>query len=216
MQGTLRNILAFGLIACATGCANPGKDKPQAKVGEAAAPAQQAPAAITEQVALTPENTTLGFVGSKVTGSHDGGFKAFTGAVGLGSTGPTASKVALEIDVSSLWSDNDNLTKHLLSPDFFDAAVHPKATFASTSIQPAAAGGSNYTITGNLNLHGVEKSISFPATIDVTAGEVMANAEFVINRKDFGIVYPGKPDDLIRDEVVLKLAVKAPRAAAHG
>jgi hypothetical protein len=37
----------------------------------------------------------------------------------------------------------------------------------------------------------------------------------VINRKDFGIVYPGKPDDLIRDEVVLELAVKAPRAAAH-
>ena len=30
-------------------------------------------------------------------------------------------------------------------------------------------------------------------------------AEFAINRKDFNIVYPGKPDDLIKDDVVIKL-----------
>ena len=29
--------------------------------------------------------------------------------------------------------------------------------------------------------------------------------------KDFGIVYPGKQDDLIRDDVLLKLSLKAPR-----
>jgi hypothetical protein len=34
-------------------------------------------------------------------------------------------------------------------------------------------------------------------------------SEFDINRKDFGIVYPGKPDDLIRDEVVIRLDLKA-------
>jgi hypothetical protein len=37
-------------------------------------------------------------------------------------------------------------------------------------------------------------------------------SEFAINRKDFGIVYAGKADDLIRDEVVLKLSVKASRS----
>ena len=33
----------------------------------------------------------------------------------------------------------------------------------------------------------------------------MANIEFSLNRKEFDIMYPGKPDDLIRDDVVLKL-----------
>ncbi len=39
---------------------------------------------------------------------------------------------------------------------------------------------------------------------------VSGTSEFAINRKDFKIVYPGKPDDLIRDDVVLKLSLKAP------
>jgi polyisoprenoid-binding protein YceI len=60
-------------------------------------------------------------------------------------------------------------------------------------------------------LHGVKKTISFLATITVGADAVSGTAEFVINRKDFGIVYPGHTDDLIRDEVVLKLSLKAPR-----
>jgi len=57
----------------------------------------------------------------------------------------------------------------------------------------------------------VKKSISFPATIQVSPDSVSANAEFSINRKDFGINYPGKADDLIRDGVVIKLTIKAPR-----
>jgi hypothetical protein len=30
---------------------------------------------------------------------------------------------------------------------------------------------------------------------------------FKINRKDFKIVYPGMPDDLIKDEVLLKISL---------
>ena len=43
------------------------------------------------------------------------------------------------------------------------------------------------------------------------AGEVSAKAEFGINRKDFGIVYAGMADDLIRDDVLIKFDVKAKR-----
>ena len=60
----------------------------------------------------------------------------------------------------------------------------------------------------------MKKTISFPATIKVAADAVTGTAEFVINRKDFGIIYPGKPDDLIRDDVLLKLSLKAPRKKA--
>ncbi|MFN0150320.1 MAG: YceI family protein [bacterium] len=209
-----RSMLAFVscLAICAAACAkNPGDDKPHAKVGQAAPSSQTATAPAAEKIALTPENSSIGFVGSKVTGSHTGGFTAFSGTVALAPSGMAASGVSLDIDLNSTWSDSEKLTGHLKSPDFFDTATHPKATFASTKVEPAAAGGPNYTVTGNLDLHGVTKSISFPATIEATPQEVIVNAEFAINRKDFNIVYPGKPDDLIRDEVVLKIAVKAPR-----
>ncbi len=58
-------------------------------------------------------------------------------------------------------------------------------------------------MSGTLSMHGVDKAVSFPARITAADGGVEASTEFVIDRKDFGIVYPGMPDDLIRDEVVL-------------
>ena len=63
-------------------------------------------------------------------------------------------------------------------------------------------------MTGDLTIRGTKKSISFPAKIALD-GSFSLNAEFSINRKDFGIVYDGKADDLIRDGVVLKLALKS-------
>ena len=66
-----------------------------------------------------------------------------------------------------------------------------------------------FTVTGNLDLHGVTKSISFPASISVGEQEITATAEFSINRFDFGIVYPGMTDDLIREEVVISFDLKA-------
>ena len=42
---------------------------------------------------------------------------------------------------------------------------------------------------------------------------VKTKAEFSINRKDFNIVYKGKPDDLIREEVVIKFDITANKQA---
>jgi polyisoprenoid-binding protein YceI len=68
---------------------------------------------------------------------------------------------------------------------------------------------SNGEMTGNLTLHGVTKSITFKPTVSISDSVVTLKAEFDVMRFDFGIVYKGKADDLIRDEVVIKLDVKA-------
>ena len=82
-------------------------------------------------------------------------------------------------------------------------AKYPKAAFTSSQIKAGGEGGATHTITGELDLHGVKETISFPATISVGADTASGTAEFVIKRQDFGIVYPGKQDDLIRDDVLL-------------
>ncbi|MGI9068048.1 MAG: YceI family protein [Pyrinomonadaceae bacterium] len=69
--------------------------------------------------------------------------------------------------------------------------------------------GATHTVTGNLQLHGVTKSITFPATIVVSPGVMTVDSTFSVNRKDFGINYAGAADNLIRDEVVLTLHVRA-------
>ena len=60
---------------------------------------------------------------------------------------------------------------------------------------------SGLAVTGTLTIRGTAKDVTFPATIKLDNGKVDASTEFSINRKDFGLVYKGKPDDLIRDVV---------------
>jgi polyisoprenoid-binding protein YceI len=214
-----------------SGCANPADDVAPATVSEAkpippsAAPAKLAPADSASKAAsppalstgapvIAPDNTTIGFVGSKVTGSHTGGFKSFKGTFEVVPSKLESSKITAEIDTNSIFADNGGLTNHLKSPEFFDVAKFPTSTFVSTGIEVGGKGAkakdSTHTVTGNLTLHGVTKSISFPAKIAVTSDNATLDSEFFINRKDFGINYPGKANDLIRDEVVIKLAVHVP------
>jgi len=161
---------------------------------------------------ISPENSKVEFTGSKVTGKHDGGFKTFKGTIDLVNNKPEESKVSVDIDANSIFSDDEKLTGHLKSADFFEVEKYPKATFVSTKIVADAGGGAgNYTVTGDFDLHGQKKSITFPAKITMTDAEVAVDAEFSINRKDFGIVYAGKTDDLIRDDVVIRLNLKSPR-----
>lgn len=200
----------FAVVLAVVACKDPAKDVAGADVAEPAkqevAPAEAPKAADGAKLVVSPENSKVGFVGSKVTGSHEGGFNQFSGGVTLGDT-LEASSVALSIQMDSTFSDSEKLTGHLKSPDFFDVAKFPTAGFKSTGITAKAEGDRTHVVAGDLTLHGVTKSISFPAKLVKTDAGVQADAEFSINRKDFGIVYPGMPDDLIRDGVVIKLAM---------
>jgi polyisoprenoid-binding protein YceI len=200
------------LIALLTyGCANPAANKPKAAVANAAPERDSTKPADAEKLVISPENSKVEFVAAKVTRSHNGSFKQFTGAIDLVKNSVESSQVTIDIDAGSVVTDEDALTKHLQTPDFFDVAKYPKASFTSTKIEAASAGGATHNVTGNFELHGVKKSITFPATIQVAPDSVSVNAEFAINRKDFGLLYPGKADDLIRDGVVIKLTLKVPR-----
>lgn len=193
------------------GCADPAANKPKATVSNAAPESSPANPANAEKLVISPENSKVEFVAAKVTRSHNGSFKQFTGAIDLAKDGVEGSKVTIDIDTGSVVTDEDGLTKHLQTPDFFDVAKYPKATFTSTKIEAATTGGATHNITGNFELHGVKKSITFPAMIQVAPDSVAVNADFSINRKDFGIIYAGKADDLIRDGVAIKLTLKVPR-----
>lgn len=202
-------LIIIAVLMCS--CADPAADKPKAAVANAAPESNSAKPAGTEALIISPENSKVEFVAAKVTRSHQGSFKQFAGTIDLVADRITDSRVSVDIDTGSVIADDNDLTAHLKTADFFDVAKFSKATFVSTKIEPGNAEGATHTVTGNLDLHGVKKSITFPAAIQVTPDSAALNAEFAINRKDFGIVYAGKADDLIRDGVVIKLALKVPR-----
>jgi polyisoprenoid-binding protein YceI len=207
------NTLYVAVFLCALlsyACADPAANKPKASVGEATSE-RTAPKQGGETLTISPDNSKIDFVAAKITRSHNGSFKQFTGTIDLLNSDPLQSLVSVSIDTPSVVTDEPDLTKHLQTPDFFDVAKFPKANFISTKIENGTGAGATHSITGNFELHGVKKSISFPATIQVTPTNVSVNAEFAINRKDFNLTYPGKADDLIKDGVVIKLSLNVSR-----
>jgi polyisoprenoid-binding protein YceI len=194
----------FAFLGCSK---NPAENVPKADVSAPSTSSTDAPSSAgAKTFAFGPNGSTIDFLGSKVTGSHKGGFKRFAGELQVsgGKVADKGNKVV--IDTTSVWSDNERLTGHLKSPDFFGVAQHPAATFETTSVKQNTT---NSTVTGNLTLHGITKQITFPANINVSDDSVDVTADFVLNRFDFEMKYPGKADDLIRKEVVLKLKLKA-------
>jgi polyisoprenoid-binding protein YceI len=196
------------LLACDN---DPAKGKAVATAAPAASTASITAATTTAGSAnytFSNDGSQVAFVGAKVTGKHDGSFGTFKGTVAVPDGDLTKAQVKVELDTASITTDTERLTGHLKSDAFFDVTKFPKSTFTSTAIKAGGDKGATHTVTGNLELHGVTKSITFPATIKVVGEGIEVDSEFAINRKDFQLTYPGKPDDLIKDDVLLKLKVR--------
>ena len=208
MRRSLAITILSGLIFF-TACNDPASDATKAKTGEAAQVASPASAtAQGQKYVITPQNSKIEFVGSKVTGQEKGSFGDFSGQIDYAGS-PENSRVNITIKLDSITTASPGLDKHLKTADFFDVAKYPEASFVSTAIKAGGENGASHTVTGNLTMHGVTKAITFPATINVTPDAATVESSFSINRKDFGFNYAGATDNLIRDNVVLTLHVRA-------
>ena len=152
---------------------------------------------------LEPANTRIEFVGTHVGDDPKprlGGFKTFEGMVGVQDGKPVS--VSVEMKISSIWTEFDNLTKHLMNEDFFEEDKFSSANFNSTSIN--VLGDGNCTIVGELTLHGTSSAIEFPAKYTVSEKGLVLSADFKIDRTDFGM---DKMTDGVEKEVSLNVVV---------
>jgi polyisoprenoid-binding protein YceI len=209
--------LALSLVVLLPACQKSEiSDKPAAEVSDTAVTATTAesttqPAAGTSRADVIKEKSAIHFVGAKVTRDHKGQFKNFDG--GIEYAGGQPQRISFDIDLNSLETDDPKLDAHLKTADFFDVARYPKATFTSTSLTAAPAGeasGATHILTGTLDMHGVQKEVRIPVKTQQTADGVHATSEFTINRHDWGISYKGMADDLIKDNVLIRLDLHFP------
>lgn len=183
---------------------------------------------------LNISDSKIEWIGTKVTGYHTGTVPIKSGEMYVNNNEVTAGNFVMDVanmTISAVKGDtsgNAKLLGHLKSGDFFDVAKFPEAVFELTAIKPYEGGpvkdtaderqaeiseykvtDPTHTISGNLTMKGVTKNIEFPARITVSGNTAEAVAKFNIDRKNWGIVYEGKKDDLIRDAVHLGISIKA-------
>ena len=187
---------------------------------------EQKEAAATEGASYKVDSTQVAqFIGTKPVGQHQGTFNVSSGEFFVKNDAVlTGGKLTFDINSLKI-TDKDTagaykLKGHLLSPDFFDAANHPTATFEITAVEEyvpdststIVLDGATNTIKGNLTLKGVTKNVSFPAAVTITPSVVTARANFNINRTDWGLVYGNDQslgDKFIRPEVNISFTITA-------
>jgi polyisoprenoid-binding protein YceI len=200
-----RQICIFLLATAATAgaCKSTEPAPPGAAPGAepAATPKATDPESL-KTLTLDPAQSKFDFVAAKITKSQDGAFKQYSGTATV--VGDELHSIVVEVETASIETDEPDLTKHLKTADFLDVEKFPKATFKSSSISKKALPGATHEVTGDLTLHGVTQAITFPVTINVAPAAVTASGQVTIDRQKFAITYPGMPDDLIKDAVVLK------------
>jgi polyisoprenoid-binding protein YceI len=147
-------------------------------------------------------------LGAKVTATHPIDFHDWDAQVSV--VDGKLAGLSYTVQMASLEADHPKLTAHLKDADFFDVPNHPTSTFVSTEIREGSdAEGMTHTVTGTMTIRGTSKTVTFPAKVQSKGDKLRAEAEFALNRQDFGITYPGKKDDLIQDKVVMTVKVVA-------
>jgi polyisoprenoid-binding protein YceI len=103
--------------------------------------------------------------------------------------------VTVTIDTSSVDTGIDQRNGHLKSPDFFDVAKYPTATFVSKSFSKSDG---KLTVVGDLTLHGVTKTVTLDVdgpSKDQDEGKGGIHRGFsattTIVRQDFGLSWGG-------------------------
>lgn len=137
-----------------------------------------------------------------VVGSEAGGiFKTFTGSLIFDEQNPAAAVFDVKVDAGSINTGNGLMNKHAKSDEWLDAAKFPVIHFAGRSFTKTAGG---YQVTGDLDLHGVKKSITIPFTFHKTAQGATFTGSFTVNRNDYHV---GKPGGDVGDQIKLDISV---------
>ncbi|MFA5564632.1 MAG: YceI family protein [Acidimicrobiia bacterium] len=145
-----------------------------------------------------------------------GNFTEFEGSGHFDAENPSNSSLSLTIQAGSIDTRNADRDAHLRTNDFFGIDENPTITFVSTKVE--GAGNDTYTVTGDLTMRDVTKSITFDLETTGSAVDPFGNTRMglegsvVVNRKDWGLNWNAALEAgglLLSEKVTLEFEVSA-------
>ena len=181
---------------------------------------------MTNKYEIDPAHSSLQFtVRHLMISNVRGAFSGVHGSVTFDQADPASASIEATVDIASVNTNDQARDGHLKSGDFFDVEKYPTITFRSTKVEKKSD--SEFTVIGDLTLHGVTKPVTLQ--VDELTGEAKdpwgktrfgASAKTKLKRSDFGLTYNAALETggvMVGDEVKLDFElefVKAEAAAA--
>ena len=133
----------------------------------------------------------------------------------------TQSDISVNIDASSIFTNEDGRDNHLRSADFFDVENYPELTFRGISLEKV--GRENYKLNGLLTIKGIANEITLDAEFGGINKDPLGNEKAgfslsgTINRKYFGLTWNAALETggvLVGDEVKISAEIQFVKRAA--
>lgn len=218
MKTLIQSTLFFLAISLLFSCSSKPKGE-AAKTGEAKGAAAAPASAATYAVDIAQSDVT--WAGSKPNGTHTGKIKLSSGTLSVADGKLVSGEFTL--DMNSLENTDmeagdgkEKLEGHLKNADFFDVEKYQTSKFVITNVSALdGKPGVTHSITGNLTMKDITKSITFDANVAILTNSVSAVApSFTINRTEWGINYKSGiigtiKDKAINDDVALNINLRA-------
>ena len=160
-----------------------------------------------ENVRVNEKSSTIKWIGSKVTSSHEGNVNIAKGVLSIDHGTLVGGEIAIDmnsISCSDIESErkNQRLVTHFKNEDFFNTKDFPVATI---KIMRAHKGkGNMYEILADLTIKGITHPIAFEADVAINGVNFLAKAKIKIDRTKWGIEYgSGSVFDDLGDRMIL-------------
>jgi len=175
----------------------------------------------TTKWSIDPTHSEIGFkVKHMMFTNVSGKFLTYNATITTESDDFENAAIEFSADIASIDTANADRDGHLKSGDFFDAENHPKLTFKASSFKKI--NDEKYEITGDLNIRGVAKTVTFPVEFSGILTDPWGNTkvglsiEGKINRKDWGLNWNSALETggvLVGEEVKLNIELQFAKQA---
>lgn len=176
--------LLTAIAALFVACGSPSASTEAGEAQEAATSAES-----TTEYAVNTAESTITWKGTKPTGdSHSGTVAVKEGKIAVNDNIVTAGNFVMDLSQLAVTDEGmDDETKakllgHLTTADFFEVDKYPSASFEITASTADS-------LTGNLTIKDVTKSITVPYFAQSDEGIATANASFSIDRTQWGVTF---------------------------
>ena len=176
-----------------------------------------APGVMAEKLNVDPTESSVKWLGKKVTGEHHGTIDVKEGSLKMEDNFIKGGTVVM--DMQSISNEdltdedyNQKLVGHLKSDDFFSVANHPTAKLVLTDVKKS---GSEYNFTGDLTIKGITHPVSFNGKATETGDKIKVEGSMNVDRSKYNIKFRSASffenlgDKLIHDNFTLDFVLTA-------
>lgn len=148
--------------------------------------AQNRPSPGTDAWVIDPARSEIRFTVTKL-GFSDvtGVFRESEGEIHYDEDRPEGSFVNWRVRVASVKTDEPNRDSSLQQREYFDAAQHPYLGFTSRSVRELTDG--RLEVSGQITMRGVTRPLTFVVRRVSNGSNPQFEADFTLDRYDFGI-----------------------------